>query len=156
MPASVYIGLGSNVGDRIAQLTGALAELDRTPGVRVVACSSFHETAPVGGPPDQGPFLNAAAELATRLRPHELLAVLLDVERRFGRVRSVPNGARTLDLDLLLYDLESVRTADLVVPHPRMWTRSFVLAPLAEICPPARLRAARRLRVNDAGASDDR
>jgi len=154
MPASAYIGLGSNVGDRAGQLVGALGELDRTPGVRVVACSSLHETAPVGGPPDQGPFLNAAAELATRLRPHDLLAVLLAVERLFGRVRSVPNGPRTLDLDLLLYDRECVRTPDLVVPHPRMWMRPFVLVPLAEICPPARLHAVRRVTSDSAPSSD--
>ncbi len=150
MTASVYIGLGSNVGDRAGHLMGALDALDRTPGVRVVACSSFHETTPVGGPPGQGPFLNAAAALVTRLRPQALLTALLEIERRFGRMRGLPDGPRTLDLDLLLYDLERVRTAELVVPHPRMWGRSFVLGPLAEICPPARLRAARRLSADEA------
>ncbi|MFP4057607.1 MAG: 2-amino-4-hydroxy-6-hydroxymethyldihydropteridine diphosphokinase [Candidatus Brocadiia bacterium] len=135
--ADAYIGLGSNVGDRRATLRSALAHLEREPGVEVVAVSSFHETRPVGGPPGQRPFLNAAAHLRVSLGPEELLDRLLAIERAHGRVRRERWGPRTLDLDLLLYGGRVVRTGRLAVPHPRLHTRRFVLAPLAEIAPQA-------------------
>jgi 2-amino-4-hydroxy-6-hydroxymethyldihydropteridine diphosphokinase len=97
--------------------------------------SSFIETAPVGGPPGQGPYLNAAAELETTLSAEELLHFLLEVEQRLGRVRQERNGPRTLDLDLLLYGNEIREGRELTVPHPRMHEREFVLQPLAEIAP---------------------
>src|SRR5262245_33438295 len=135
--ATAYIALGSNLGDRAGTLLGAVRALNATDGVRVVRLSTFHDTTPVGGPADQPRFLNAAAEVATTLGPEELLRVLLSVEQQFGRVRTEKDGPRTLDLDLLLYD-DLVRTgADPIVPHPRMHTRRFVLAPLAEIAPQA-------------------
>jgi 2-amino-4-hydroxy-6-hydroxymethyldihydropteridine diphosphokinase len=137
MASRALIGLGSNLGDRRAALEGALADLASVPGVNVGKVSTFHETAPVGGPPGQGPFLNAAAVLQTTLDPFELLGVLLDVEARHGRVRGVRWGARTLDLDLLLFDDVIVNTPVLCVPHPRLASRRFVLAPLAEIAPEA-------------------
>jgi 2-amino-4-hydroxy-6-hydroxymethyldihydropteridine diphosphokinase len=129
------IGLGSNLGDRKAMLDGAVAALRDTPGVRVRAVSSYHETKPVGGPPGQGPFLNAAAALETTLDPFELLENLRRVEGRFGRTREVQWGPRTLDLDLLLFGDRIVETATLQIPHPRMAGRRFVLAPLVEIAP---------------------
>lgn len=139
-PAGVFVGLGSNLGDRLATLEAALHELDRVSGVRVRAVSAFHETQPVGGPPGQPPFLNAVAELATKLPPLALLTVLQEIELRHGRQRGLLNGPRTLDLDLLLYRDEVIESPTLRVPHPRMWSREFVLVPLAELCNVAALR----------------
>src|SRR5947209_14400836 len=131
--STAYIALGSNHGDRAGTLLAAVRELNAVEGVRVTKLSTFHDTAPVGGPPDQPRFLNAAAQLDTSLSPEQLLAALLAVEQKFGRVRDEKDGPRTLDLDLLLYD-DLVRPGpDPVVPHPRMGGRRFVLAPLAEI-----------------------
>jgi 2-amino-4-hydroxy-6-hydroxymethyldihydropteridine diphosphokinase len=137
MPSLAMIGLGSNLGDRRAALEGAIAALTTTPGVVVRAVSAFHETEPVGGPAGQGSYLNAAALLETTFEPVELLRILLDIEARFGRVRTDHWGARTLDLDLLLYGDRILKTPELTVPHPRFATRRFVLAPLAEIAPRA-------------------
>jgi 2-amino-4-hydroxy-6-hydroxymethyldihydropteridine diphosphokinase len=135
MPVTAYIALGSNLGDREGYLSRALAALRQRPGVRVVRVSSFHETAPVGGPPGQDNFLNAAAELETDLGPEGLLHALLDIERQLGRVRRERFGPRTIDLDLLLYGDLVRDEPDLTVPHPRMHERLFVLGPLAEIAP---------------------
>lgn len=131
------IALGSNLGDRRGILEGAIAELGRTAGVAVLKLSSFHETRPIGGPPGQGLFLNAAAVLETSLDPPGLLRVLQAIENQFGRIRSVHWGERTLDLDLLLFDDQIIDTPELTIPHPRMAVRRFVLEPLAEIAPDA-------------------
>jgi 2-amino-4-hydroxy-6-hydroxymethyldihydropteridine diphosphokinase len=131
------IGLGSNLGDRQDALRRAVAALHRE-GVRPGRQSGFHETAPVGGPAGQPPYLNAALELETTLSADDLLAVLLAVEAQLGRVRTVRDGPRTIDLDLLLY-ADAVRDdPHLTLPHPRMHERLFVLEPLAEIAPGAR------------------
>jgi 2-amino-4-hydroxy-6-hydroxymethyldihydropteridine diphosphokinase len=129
----VYIGLGSNLGDRAATLAAALRDLAAAGDIRVLRCSSLHETAPVGGPPGQGNYLNAVAELDTELPPQALLTRLLEVERRHGRERRERNGPRTLDLDLLLYREVESQDPELTIPHPRMWEREFVLRPLAEL-----------------------
>ena len=131
----VHIALGSNVGDRRAHLAAALRRLRAEPGLRVVAVSAFYETAPVGCPPGSGDYLNAALSAETALPPEAILSLLLQIERQFGRVRTEPNSPRTLDLDLLLYADRAIDTPDLVVPHPRMHERAFVLIPLAEIAP---------------------
>lgn len=131
----IFIGLGSNLGDRAATIRAALDALSADGDVRVVRCSSLYETAPVGGPPGQPMYLNAAAELETRLAPRALLDRMLAVEARFGRRREVRHGPRTLDLDLLLYAELAVDEPGLTIPHPRMWEREFVLAPLREIAP---------------------
>jgi 2-amino-4-hydroxy-6-hydroxymethyldihydropteridine diphosphokinase len=131
------IGLGSNLGDRRATLEGGIAALARTRGVCVQRVSSFHESEPVGGPPGQGKYLNAAIVVETDLDAHELLRVLLEIETKFGRVRNVRWGARTLDLDLLLFADQIVSTPELSIPHPRLRVRRFVLAPLAEVAPEA-------------------
>lgn len=136
--ADAYVGLGSNLGDREGALREAIRLLGESDGVEVVAVSSFHETEPVGGPPGQPMFLNAAARLRVDLGPEELLDRLLDLETRLGRVRGERWGPRTLDLDLLLYDERAIETERLTVPHARMHEREFVLAPLAEIAPDAR------------------
>jgi 3-oxoacyl-[acyl-carrier protein] reductase len=136
--ATAFIALGSNLGDREATLRSALHELNAAPGIHLVRFSSFHETEPVGGPSGQSRFLNAAAELETELDPAALLAALLAIEQKHGRIRGEKDAPRTLDLDILLYD-DLVRSGpDPVIPHPRMHERRFVLAPLAEIAPQVR------------------
>ena len=126
----VAIALGSNLGDRAALLRSALGAL--APLVGDLRVSSYHATAPVGVG-DQPEFLNAAAVGRTSLSPDELLASLLDIERRFGRERPYAGAPRTLDLDLILYGERVIDTPSLVVPHPRFRERRFVLDPLAEI-----------------------
>jgi 2-amino-4-hydroxy-6-hydroxymethyldihydropteridine diphosphokinase len=123
-------GLGSNLGDRQAHLDAAVSGL-RAAG-EVLLVSAFHDTEPLGGPP-QPRYLNAAVVVATERTPRELLTLAHDLERRAGRERSVRWGPRTLDVDLLLYGGLAVRGPDLVVPHPRLHERLFVLEPLAEI-----------------------
>ncbi len=132
------IGLGSNLGDRKVILDGAVAQLRQTPELLVRSVSTYHETMPVGGPPGQGPFLNAAAALETTLEPIALLHRLQEIEADAGRVRTVRWGERTLDLDVLLFGDESIDRPELSVPHPRMAVRRFVLVPLEEIAPDAR------------------
>jgi 2-amino-4-hydroxy-6-hydroxymethyldihydropteridine diphosphokinase len=131
-----YIALGSNLGDREATIRDAVAELDREPGIAVVAVSTLVDTEPVGVV-DQPRFLNGVAAVDAEQPARDLLALLLDVERRFGRSRegAVPQGPRTLDLDLLLYGDAEIDEPGLVVPHPRMHEREFVLGPLAEVAP---------------------
>lgn len=123
-----YLGLGSNLGDRHGHLRAAV---DGLPAV--VAVSGVYETEPVGGPPGQNPYLNAVVELDTDLSPRELLELGQRLEREAGRVRTEPNGPRTLDVDILLVGDLRVDESDLVVPHPRMWQRRFVLLPLADL-----------------------
>ena len=130
MSSPVAIALGSNLGDREACLHAAVEAL--RPFISDLRISSLHETAPVGVG-DQPQFLNAAAVGQTSLSPSALLALLLDIEKRFGRERPYPGAPRTLDLDLILYGGDVIETADLVVPHPRFRQRRFVLEPLAEI-----------------------
>lgn len=138
MGTLALIGLGSNLGDRKAILDAAVASLSETPCVEVLSVSSYHETAAVGGPPGQGPFLNATAAVETTLDPVGLHARLQRIEEEAGRVRSVRWGERLLDLDLLLYgNLVREDDSGLTIPHPRMAVRRFVLAPLAEVAPGA-------------------
>ena len=132
---TAFVGIGANLGDRERTLRLALRLLGDREGVTVAAVSSLRETAPVGYL-DQPPFLNGAARLVTELSAPELLRVLLDVERQLGRERSGPRfGPRTIDLDLLLYDGVELDEPGLVVPHPRLHERRFVLEPLAELDP---------------------
>jgi 2-amino-4-hydroxy-6-hydroxymethyldihydropteridine diphosphokinase len=130
-----YVGLGANLGDRERTLLGAIADLDAEEGIDVVAVSTLQETEPVGVG-EQPLFLNGAAALDTTLAATELLDRLLAIEERFGRVR-VPgeHGPRTLDLDLLLYGDAEIDAPGLVVPHPRLHERRFVLEPLVELDP---------------------
>src|SRR4051812_11630544 len=137
MGTLALIGLGSNLGDRKAQLDAAVAALAGSPGVVLRAVGTYQETAPVGGPGGQGAFLNATAAVETSLDPEELLRTLHAIEDRGGRVRTERWGERTLDLDLLLFGDSVIDTPGLRVPHPRMALRRFVLAPLAEIAPEA-------------------
>jgi 2-amino-4-hydroxy-6-hydroxymethyldihydropteridine diphosphokinase len=139
-----FLGLGSNLGDRAAALRQGVALLQVHQDVTAV--SPIYETEPVGGPPDQGPYLNLVVELATADSPRQLLTRCQELESAAGRVRTVRFGPRSLDADVLLVGDLEVDEADLVVPHPRMWERRFVLQPLSdlapELVPPALLLAA--------------
>jgi 2-amino-4-hydroxy-6-hydroxymethyldihydropteridine diphosphokinase len=139
--SKVYLGLGSNLGDRAANLLRALKAL-RDAGLRIHSMSSIYETDPVDNL-DQPNFLNMAVAVgAPRIEPFSLLELCLDVETRLGRARSVPKGARTIDIDLLIFNdlaLDGVRDGvALTLPHPRLHLRRFALAPLAEIAPELR------------------
>jgi 2-amino-4-hydroxy-6-hydroxymethyldihydropteridine diphosphokinase len=134
-----FLGLGSNLGDRQAELLRAVRGLPD-----LVAVSSLYETEPVGGPPGQGPFLNLVVELDTELGPRSLLEVARRLEADAQRRRDVWWGPRTLDVDVLLVGDLVVDDADLVVPHPRMWERRFVVDPLAELAPDVVPPAARQ------------
>lgn len=131
---TAYVGLGANLDNPRQQLLHAFEALGRLPRTQLTARSSLYRSAPVGGP-DQPDYVNAVAALRTALGPLELLDALMALEAGQGRVRSVPNAARTLDLDLLLYDDRVIHEPRLDVPHPRMHERRFVLEPLAEIDP---------------------
>jgi len=123
-----YLGLGSNLGHRRTHLQTAV---DALPDV--IAVSPVYETAAVGGPAGQPPYLNLVVELDTTLSPRDLLELGRRLETAAGRVRTEPNGPRTLDVDVLLVGDLRVDEPDLVIPHPRMWQRRFVLAPLADL-----------------------
>ncbi len=135
-PVLAYIGLGANLGDPAGQLRQALAGLTGLEEVEVVRVSTFYLNPPLG-PPDQPWYVNAVAQVKTRLTAEELLRSLGRLEAALGRVRGEHWGPRVIDLDLLLYDGEVCRTPELVLPHPEMHRRVFVLAPLAEIAPEA-------------------
>jgi len=130
-----YIALGSNLGDRRAAIHAALAALDNDEQTHVTKVSPLIETAPVGGPPGQGAFLNAACEVSTNRPPRHLLDLLLTIEHHLGRERRQRWGPRLIDLDLLLYDDQIINQPGLTIPHPRMHERLFVLEPLAAIAP---------------------
>jgi 2-amino-4-hydroxy-6-hydroxymethyldihydropteridine diphosphokinase len=132
--ARIFIGIGSNLGDRAAHLFAGVAGCARH-GMRLKALSSIYETAPVGGPAGQPPFLNAVAEFESGLDAAIVLRILQGIEMEQHRSREVRFGPRTLDLDLLLCGDQRRETPDLVLPHPRLHERLFVLRPLAEIDP---------------------
>jgi 2-amino-4-hydroxy-6-hydroxymethyldihydropteridine diphosphokinase len=126
----VFLGLGSNQGDRWKLLREAVASLPD-----VVAVSPVYETDPVGGPPGQGPYLNCVVELATELKPRQLLGICHRLETAAERVRHERWGPRTLDVDILLVEGTTVGDPDLQIPHPRMRERRFVLEPLRDLAP---------------------
>ena len=134
MRTKAFVGIGSNLGDREAHLRRAIDLLGAENGIEVTGVSQIRETDP-WGPVEQGQFLNGAVRVETALPPRELLARLLDVEQRMGRVRDERFGPRTIDLDLLLYGEETVDEPGLTVPHPRLHERRFALEPLADLDP---------------------
>ena len=129
-----YVGLGANIGNPEATIHRALELLAQTPGVRLVALSTLRETEPVGFV-DQPRFLNGAAAVETELSARALLDRLLAIEQELGRKRAAPNGPRTIDLDVLLYDDVELKLPGLELPHPRLHLRCFALEPLAELDP---------------------
>jgi 2-amino-4-hydroxy-6-hydroxymethyldihydropteridine diphosphokinase len=133
---TVYLGLGSNIGDRERYLSAALTRLAAA-NLRILRTSSTYETEPVGYA-GQRSFLNLVVEADTDLFPMQLLWRVGKIERALGRLRIIPNGPRTIDIDILLFGKAVVRSASLEIPHPRMAERRFVLAPLAELVPALR------------------
>jgi 2-amino-4-hydroxy-6-hydroxymethyldihydropteridine diphosphokinase len=129
-----YLALGSNIGERLSYLQLAVDALVEADGMEVVAVSRVYETVPVGGPP-QDAYLNAVVAIDTGLDPYGLLALAQQIERDAQRVRRERWGPRTLDVDMLLYDELRQDDPDLTLPHPRMWERGFVLAPLRDVAP---------------------
>ena len=127
--ARCLLGFGANLGDRRKTLERSVDVLRGAENVQVVAVSRWHRSQPVGGPAGQGEFLNGAVVVKTTLDPHALLLVVGQIEDQFGRKRGVRWAARTLDIDLLLYDGQIIRSPDLEIPHPRMHLRPFVLGP---------------------------
>ncbi|EHJ08355.1 2-amino-4-hydroxy-6-hydroxymethyldihydropteridine diphosphokinase [Staphylococcus simiae] len=131
---TAYLGLGSNVGDRESQLQQAIDILNHFSGIDVIKCSPIYETAPVGYI-DQPNFLNLCLEIVTTLSVEDLLEHCLDTEKQLHRVRNERWGPRTLDVDILLYGDSIIEKDNLIVPHPRMNERAFVLIPLNDIAP---------------------
>jgi 2-amino-4-hydroxy-6-hydroxymethyldihydropteridine diphosphokinase len=140
---SAYLGLGSNLGDRLGTLRRAVDLLRSSHGVEVIRSSRVYETEPIG--PSQPAYLNAVVEIATDLEPHGLLDACGAVEEELGRVRAERWGPRTIDVDVLTYDEVTVDDPDLTIPHPRMHERGFVLVPLRELDPDPMLPGGRSL-----------
>lgn len=131
---NAYIGLGSNMESPETQIQEAITAIDRIPDTKLAGFSSLYQSHPVG-PQDQPDYINAVAHVVTGLSAEDLLMQLQNIENRQGRTRKIHWGPRTLDLDLLLYDNEIINEKNLVVPHPEMHNRAFVLYPLYEIAP---------------------
>lgn len=127
-----YIGIGSNLGDREKYIKNAIEKLKKTEGVEVKKISSIYETEPVGGM-KQGKYLNGVIKIETWLKPHDLMTKLQEIEKQSGRIRSVKNAPRTMDLDILLYGDKKIDESGLKIPHPKMYEREFVMKPLKEI-----------------------
>lgn len=143
----VFVGIGSNLGDRLAFLRAAVSALRVSPGIEVTRTSSVYETKPVG--PQQPLFLNAVVELRTDVDPLELYSCMKEIETRVGRMPDKHWGPREIDLDLLLYGTEVINEPDLVVPHPEMTRRAFVLVPLLEIDREISIPGAGEARMHD-------
>lgn len=133
---TAYLGLGSNLHNKKPNLSNAITALRKIPEIKVIKISRFYQTKPVGVT-NQSDFLNAAVKIQTSLSPNELIKLVLSIEKEQGRVRSRKWGPRIIDIDLLLYNHSVIRTRSLIVPHPRLHERYFVLKPLAEIAPGA-------------------
>jgi 2-amino-4-hydroxy-6-hydroxymethyldihydropteridine diphosphokinase len=129
-----FIGIGSNVGDRLAYIQAAVKKIKMLNLTKVRRLSKVIESKPQGGPP-QGPYLNAVVEIETELSPYQLLAGFQAIESGLGRIRTVPNAPRTIDLDILTFGEVSLNEAALCIPHPRIMERDFVLGPMRELCP---------------------
>lgn len=134
----VFLGLGSNIGDRKSNIEKAI-ELLKDEGIEIIKLSKIIETKPQGGPP-QPKFLNAAASIRTQLRPRALLISLKKIEKKMGRAKGVRFGPRIIDLDILFYGDLRLKTRQLEIPHPRIWERQFVLKPLRSLVPASKLK----------------
>lgn len=135
---TAYLGLGSNLGNRLAFLRGGRDALIGKPGIELICSSGVYETEAIGGPPDNPHFLNAVLQVKTTLDAHQLLEACLAAEDEFGRSRSVRWAPRTLDIDILFFADQVLCEEALTVPHPRLHERAFVLAPLLDIAPDLR------------------
>jgi 2-amino-4-hydroxy-6-hydroxymethyldihydropteridine diphosphokinase len=135
-PITAYLALGSNLGDRAANIRSAITQL-AAPELRVTKLSTFLENPAIGGPPNSPDFLNAVAEIETSLDPHALLDRLLNTEAQLGRIRTHKWAPRTIDLDIIFYADQILASPRLTIPHPLMHQRAFVLKPLAEVAPNA-------------------
>ena len=129
---NAYIGLGSNLGDKEDNIKKAIGLMKEK--CKILEVSSLYKTEPVGYK-NQDWFLNCTVEIKINFRPHELLTFLKSIEKKLGRVKTIKNGPRTIDLDILFYGNEVIKTNNLTIPHPRLHERLFVLEPLKEICP---------------------
>jgi 2-amino-4-hydroxy-6-hydroxymethyldihydropteridine diphosphokinase len=134
-PVAAYIGVGSNLGDRMTNIATAVTMLAESEGIEVTRQSSLYEYPAVGGPDGSPPFLNGAVEVMTTLGSHALLERLIEIEKSLGRERRIKWEPREIDLDILLYDNSIISSDELVIPHPLMHERKFVLEPLGEIAP---------------------
>jgi 2-amino-4-hydroxy-6-hydroxymethyldihydropteridine diphosphokinase len=135
---SAYLGLGSNLGNRMAFLRSGRDSLVDRFDIALIRAAGVYETEAVGGPPENPLFLNTVLQIETSLEPHQLLAACLSIEDEFGRTRPARWAPRTLDIDILFYADRVICEEDLIIPHPRLQERSFVLAPLREIAPDLR------------------
>jgi 2-amino-4-hydroxy-6-hydroxymethyldihydropteridine diphosphokinase len=131
--AIAFLGLGSNLGHREQNILNAIKQIEEN-GIQIILRSTLIETDPQGGPP-QDKYLNGVIKIQTYLSPQDLLTLLKVTEKELGRIETVRNGPRTIDLDILLYDNLKLETPELSIPHPRMFARDFVMKPLAEIAP---------------------
>ena len=130
--STAFVSVGTNIGNRAQNIKNAVDALNLVPGTKVLALSNIYETLPWGGV-EQPNFLNGVIKIETALSPHALLGTLLGIEAAMGRVRTIKNGPRVLDLDLLTFDSEVINSDELTVPHPFMLQREFVLKPLIEL-----------------------
>ncbi|HNV23790.1 MAG TPA: 2-amino-4-hydroxy-6-hydroxymethyldihydropteridine diphosphokinase [Candidatus Omnitrophota bacterium] len=135
---TIYLGIGSNLGNRRENIVEALKLLEEA-GIPITQRSSIIETDPVGGPP-QGKFLNAVIKTESSFSPKTILKKIKSIEKKMGRIKTIDNGPRPIDIDILLYDNIELNTKDLTIPHPRMLERAFVLQPLKELNPDFLLR----------------
>ncbi|TRZ36408.1 2-amino-4-hydroxy-6-hydroxymethyldihydropteridine diphosphokinase [Niallia circulans] len=134
MSNTAFLSLGSNIGERLENLREAVLMLEQNNSIEVVSVSSIYETDPVGYE-EQEMFLNIAVQVRTLLSPFDLLGACQDIEQKLGRKRIIRWGPRTIDLDILLFNHENIESEKLIIPHPRMEERAFVLIPLIEIAP---------------------
>ena len=131
--AICYLGIGSNLGDRRKNIRLAIKKIDALKGTAVIKTSRLIETEPQGGPPNQGKYLNAAVRIRTDLSPRSLLSQLKNIEKELGRTKTVRNGPRTIDLDILFFGEKVINRRDLKVPHLKVFEREFVVRPLLEV-----------------------
>ena len=145
MTSQIFLGLGSNVGNRKKYLEKAIKALKGMPEITVTSMSSVYETEPLGGI-EQNRFLNMVIKIETTLAPNKLLEAIMEIEKDLGRVRTIRWGPRTIDIDILLYGNEVINTKDLVIPHIGLTERDFVLVPLLEMDPDAKLPSGEALK----------
>lgn len=131
----VVLGLGSNLGNREENISGAIHSLERLPNTAVISGSSLYETKPFDVPDQQNDYLNKCVVVLTELTPHALLGACLGIEAAMGRVREIRHGSRTIDIDMLVYEGVTCNDKELVLPHPQILKRAFVLVPLGELFP---------------------